>query len=224
MSFGKSRLYGLFISASAVVGGAIVGAIAPASAATFTVEYEGLLQQRESVSVPRFGAGPEDIFRNVTTFSDPLPLFGSYTFDDETSQVSSAQFQAFSQDGSVFLSDTFAPVPLLNAIPRTETSSSADFSSATYLSRSLTTASAETSQLSVDTSAFSFVTSRQAFSDPSSTQTNSGIISSFTVLAEPDEPDMPNPDGDPTSVPEPASVLGLVLVGLLSGAKLRRQS
>lgn len=220
----------------AAVSGLSTVAAAGATAATFTVNYSGnVTGQNEYFTAPFefLFLEPEEIeeLTRLRPPEQPTRIEGTYTFDDVTSEVISAQFQLIpplqsDRDPSLFdlpspadgrpqiftpatpVTDPDEIIELRNNRALKTTFSTADATAARYGENLEGFTSVAGSSVSVDAQNFSYSSFFSELGTGNAAANVVGLIDRFALATDQESPEAP------ASVPEPSAAIALLITGI----------
>lgn len=202
--FSKLKNPTLLTKCLVTLSGALVlsAAATRAEAATFQVDYKGKLD-----SITLLNSEGED---QTNLLSQPTSIVGNYTWEDVNRSLLSSNFKFLADNGDVIKDVTFVPgPPTYGPGNNYESYAEAGEDYATYLEELSSPAGSSIEKLRIDSNEFIYF---QSFNNGNTYTIYQGGVDATTTLIE-----------DPTSVPEPAAVLGLLVLAGGAGVSLQRR-
>lgn len=212
-----------------------------ATAATFKVNYSGSVTGQSNFELAPF----EDVTsaeieerRALRPPEENTKIEGTYTFDDLTDEIISAQFQLITPTRTT--TQAFIPTETVSDPDEIQalkdsgdfigTFSTASTTAARYSTEIVTRSRIEDESVSVNNQSFSYITSFSGIGDGNGLSTTIGVIDRFAIEGS-KQSEEPTPGETPpeeiATVPEPQSLLGLLLLAgvcLLRGRKRQQTS
>lgn len=201
--FSKLRNTALLTKCFATLSGILVLSTAATrvEAATYRVDYEGELDFIHILS--------DSDVDQANLLSQPTSIVGNYTWEDVNRSLLSSNFKFLADNGDVIKDVTFVPgPPTYGPGNNYESYAEAGEDYMTYLEEVSSPAGSSVEKLRVE-GEFEYF---QSFNNGDTYTFYHGHAGGTTTLIE-----------DPTSVPEPASVLGIVVLAGGAGVTLRRR-